>query len=107
VGLVFAQLSFAAIVGTFALRETLAPKDVRAGMLDPRSPVGLAQMRMMLLSLWPLCLLIGLFGTLEAYGAATPAAAWPYASAATVLLVIHAPDIASSRARLRRVNILA
>ena len=87
----FAQLSFAAIVGTFALRETLALKDVRAGMLDPRSPLGLAQLRMMLLSLWTLCLVIGLFGTLEAYGAATPAAAWPYVAAATVLLEIHAP----------------
>jgi hypothetical protein len=90
-GFVLALLALAAMVGTFALRETLVMKDLRAGMLDPRSPAGLAQIRSMLLWQWTLCLLIGLFGDLIAYGAATPAAAWPYVAAAAVLLAIHAP----------------
>jgi hypothetical protein len=90
-GFVLALLSLAAIVGTFALRETLMWKDVRAGVLDPRSPVGLAHMRRMLLSLWALCLLIGFFGNVVAFGAATPALARPYVLAAMILLVVHAP----------------
>ena len=45
----------------------------------------------MLLALWARCLLIGIFGCLLAYGAASPAAAWPFISAAAVLLVFHAP----------------
>ena len=88
---VFAMLALSAAVGTLALRETLALKDLRSGALDPRTPVGFAQMRRMLLWLWALCLLIGAFGNVVAYGAATPASARPWLAGATALLVFHAP----------------
>ena len=80
-GFVLALLSFPAAVSTFALREQLA--DAAAARV--------ARVRFLLLALWGRCLLIGLFGCVMAYGAASPAAAWPFAAGAAVLLVLHAP----------------
>ena len=71
-GFVLALFSLAAGVGTFALREPLALKHVRAGTLDPETPAGFARIRTMLVTLWALCLLIGSFGGLVAWGAASP-----------------------------------
>jgi hypothetical protein len=88
---VLALLSLVAVVGSFSLRETLALRDLRRGTLDPRTPEGIARLRSMLLVLWGLCLVIGLFGAVLAWGAASPRAAWPYTIAAAVLLVVHAP----------------
>jgi hypothetical protein len=90
-GFVAALLSMLAAVGTFVVRESLVLRDVRGGALDPASPTGFARLQTMLLTLWAMCLLIGAFGSLLAYGAAVSAAAWPYIVAAAVLLAIHAP----------------
>jgi hypothetical protein len=78
-------------VGTFSLRESWALRDIRAGTLDPCTPVGFARLRRLLLALWTLCISIGLLGGVLAYGAALPSAAWPYALASGALLVLHAP----------------
>lgn len=90
-GFVMALLSLATGVGTFSLRESWALRDIRAGALDPRTPAGFARMRRLLLTLWTLCLSIGLLGCVLAYAAALPSAAWPYALASAALLVLHAP----------------
>jgi len=90
-GFVLSLLALTAAVGTFALRETLVLRDIRAGSLDPGTPAGFVRMRRALFVLWVLCLAIGLFGGLLAWGAASPALAWPYTIAAAVLLLIHAP----------------
>jgi len=90
-GFVFALFSVAAGVGTFALREDLLLSGLRTGALDPRTPAGFAQVRRTLFALWTLCLLIGIFGGVIAYGSATATAAVPYVVAAAVLLAIHAP----------------
>jgi hypothetical protein len=76
-GFVLALFSLAAGQGTFAVRESLA---------------GAPQVRLArFLVLWLLCVLIGLFGSVIAWGSASPAAATPYVVAAAVLLVLHAP----------------
>ncbi len=76
-GFVLALFSLAAGQGTFALRESLA---------------GAAQGRLArFLTLWSLCVLIGFFGSLIAWGSGNPAAATPYVVAAAALLVLHAP----------------
>ncbi len=90
-GFVLALVAIALGVWTFALRETLALRDLRAGRLDPRTPEGLSRLRTMLLALWALCLLIGLLGGVLAWGAGSPRAAWPYVLGAGALLVLHAP----------------
>lgn len=90
-GFVMALLSLAAGVGTFSLRESWTLREIRAGGLDPRTPAGFARVRRMLLALWSLCLVIGLLGSMLAYGAALPSAAWPYVLAAAALLVLHSP----------------
>ena len=76
-GFVLALFSLAAGQGTFALRESLAG----AGTLRFAR----------FLALWSLCVLIGVFGSLIAWGSANPAAATPYVVAAVALLVLHAP----------------
>ena len=90
-GFVLMLLSLVAGVGTFTLRESLVGRDLRLGTLDPRTPAGFARVRGMLLALWTLCLVIGLFGCVLAVGAASPRAGWPYTLAAGGLLVLHAP----------------
>jgi hypothetical protein len=90
-GFVLAILALVAGVGTFALRESLVLRRVRVGTLDPSTPTGAARVGAMLLALWSICLLIGLFGFGIAYGAASPRAAWPYVAGAASLLVLHAP----------------
>jgi hypothetical protein len=45
----------------------------------------------MLAALWTLCLLIGLLGSVVAWGAGSARLAWPYVTGAGVLLLIHAP----------------
>ncbi len=70
-GFVTAIFSFTAGVWTFALRESRA--------------------RSTLLGIWGLCVLIGFFGSVIAWGAASQGAALPYVGAAAVLLVINAP----------------
>ena len=90
-GFVLTLLSLVAGVGTFTLRESLVQRDLRRGTLDPGTPAGFARVRAGLLALWTLCLVIGLMGCALAYGAGVPRAAWPYAFAAGVLLVFHAP----------------
>jgi hypothetical protein len=90
-GFVLALFSLTAGVGTFALRETLVLRKIRRGAIDPLTPSGFARVRTTLLGLWALCLLIGLFGSVLAYAAASPRAAWPYVAGAAVLLVLHAP----------------
>ena len=90
-GFVLALLSLTIGIGSFALREALAMREVRAGALDPRSPAGFARVCRMLLVLWALCLLIGLAGSLLGYAAGSPTVVLPYALAAAGLLLIHAP----------------
>jgi len=90
-GFVLTLLALLAGVGSFTLRETLAAREVRLGTLDPNTPEGFARVRAMLIVLWVLCLVIGLLGSLLAFGAASPRAAWPWALAAGGLLAWHAP----------------
>jgi hypothetical protein len=85
-GFVLALLSLPIAVSTFGRREEL-----RSVGLGPATPGSVARIPMTLLSIWMRCLVIGSFGCLLAYGAASPRAAWPYLSAAAVLLVLHAP----------------
>lgn len=89
--LVLGLLALVAGVGTFALRETLVLRDLRSGTLDPSSASGFARIQRTLVALWSLCLVIGLFGHVLAWGAAKPIAAMPFLLAAAVLLVLHAP----------------
>jgi hypothetical protein len=88
-GFVLALFSLTAAVSSFALRETL--RESCRATPDPSSPSHVRSIRAMLLGLWARCFLIGAFGCLLAYGAASPSAAWPFVSAAAVLLVFHAP----------------
>jgi hypothetical protein len=85
-GFVLALLALALGVSTFAAREKLA--EIRAATPAPAS---LARTRGLLLALWTRCLVIGAFGCLLAYGGGSPVTAWPFVSAAAVLLVLHAP----------------
>ena len=88
-GFVAALLSLPAAVSTFALREKL--REVRDATDDPISPTSVARVRGILIAIWARSLLIGFFGCLLAYGAASLTAAWPFVSAAAALLVFHAP----------------
>jgi len=91
VGFVLAIAALAAAVGGFALRETLALRHLRSGALDPASAVGFARLRLMLLLLWGLADLVGAFGVIVAWGAASPRLVWPYVLGAAALFVLHAP----------------
>jgi hypothetical protein len=88
---VLAIFSLVAGVGTFVLRETFALGPIRRGALDPDTPAGLRRLRTTLLALWSLCLVIGAFGVVIAWGAASPREAWPYLAGALVLLLVYAP----------------
>jgi cation transport ATPase len=90
-GFVLAMIAMALGVWSFALREALALRELRAGRLDLSTPVGFAQLRTMLYVLWLLCLLIGLLGSALAWGSGSPRSAWPYVAGAAVLLALHAP----------------
>jgi hypothetical protein len=90
-GFVLALIGTALGVWTFALRESLALRDLRAGRLDPATSEGFSRLRQMLLVIWFLCLLIGLLGSGLAWGSASSASSWPYLAAAAALLLIHAP----------------
>ena len=89
--LVLGLLALVAGVGTFALRESLVLRDLRSGTLDPNTPSGFARIQRTLVALWALCLVIGLFGDVLAWGAAKPIVATPFLIGAAVLLVVHAP----------------
>ena len=90
-GFALGVIAMALGVWSFALRESLALRDVRSGALDPATPQGLFRIRQMLAALWILCLAIGLLGSVVAWGSANARAAWPYVLAAGVLLLLHAP----------------
>jgi hypothetical protein len=77
-GFVLALLALTAAVSTFAGRETLRQQPGAAG-------------RFVLLTIWGRCGLVGVFGSLLAYGAASPPAAWPFIAGGALLLLIHAP----------------
>ena len=89
--LVLGLLALVAGVGTFALRESLVLRDLRSGTLDPNSASGFARIQRTFVALWSLCLVIGLFGNVLAWGAGTPIVAAPFLLATAVLLVVHAP----------------
>jgi hypothetical protein len=77
-GFVLALLALPAAVSTFAGREVLGehPRDTS---------------RLTILTIWARCWLIGGFGGLLAYGAASPAMGWPFITGGAVLLLVHAP----------------
>ena len=89
--LVLGLLALVAGVGTFALRESLVLRDLRSGTLDPNTASGFARIQRTLVALWSLCLVIGLFGDVLAWGAAKSIVAAPFLIGAAVLLVVHAP----------------
>jgi hypothetical protein len=91
VGFVLTLASLAAAVGSFALRESLALRDLRSGALDPASAAGFGQVRFMLFVLWGLADLVGACGVVMAWGSATPRLVWPYVIGAAALFVLHAP----------------
>jgi hypothetical protein len=78
-------------IGSFAIREALALRDLRSGELDPTTPSGFAQLRRALFVLWTLCLGIGMLGFVPAHGAAQPSLALPYLAGAALLFFLHAP----------------
>ena len=88
---VLALIALAIGVWTFALRESLALRDLRAGRLLPESAEGAARLRGMWLVLWGLTLVIGALGCVLAWGSASQRAALPYVLGAAVLIAIHAP----------------
>ena len=90
-GFALGVVAMALGVWTFALRESLALRDVRSGALDPATPVGFIRIRQMLAALWILCLAIGLLGSVVAWGSGDARAAWPYLLGAAALLALHAP----------------
>jgi hypothetical protein len=90
-GFVLALIALAIGVWTFALRESLALRDLRAGRLRPDSAEGAARLRGMWLVLWGLTLAVGALGCVLAWGSASPRAALPYVLGAAVLIAIHAP----------------
>lgn len=89
--LVLGLLALVAGVGSFALRETLALRDLRSGALDPNTASGFQRLRRMLFALWSLSLVIAALGNVLAWGAAKPLAAVPFLIGAAVLLALHAP----------------
>jgi hypothetical protein len=88
---VLALIALAIGVWTFALRESLALRDLRAGRLLPHTVAGAARLRGMWLVLWGLTLVVGALGGVLAWGSASPRAALPYVLGAAVLIAIHAP----------------
>jgi hypothetical protein len=91
VGFVLTLASLALAVGSFALRESLALRDLRSGVLDPASAAGFGRLRFMLFVLWGLADLVGAFGVVMAWGSADPRLVWPYVIGAACLFVLHAP----------------
>jgi hypothetical protein len=91
VGFLLALASLAVAVGSFALRESLALRDLRSGALDPASAAGFARLRFMLFLLWGLADLLGAFGVIVAWGSGDPRLVWPYVIGAAALFVVHAP----------------
>jgi len=91
VGFVLTLASLAAAVGSFALRESLALRDLRSGAIDPASAAGFGRLRSMLLVLWGLADLVGAFGLIVAWGSGDPRLVWPYVIGAGALFVVHAP----------------
>ena len=89
--LVAGLLALVAGIGTFALRETLALRDLRSGALDPNTASGFRRVERMLFALWSLCLVVAGLGNVLAWGAAKPIAAAPFLVAAAALLLVHAP----------------
>src|SRR5262245_36979281 len=65
---VLALIALAIGVWTFALRESLALRDLRAGRLSPHTEEGAARLRGMWLVLWGLTLVIGALGCAIAWG---------------------------------------
>ena len=88
---VLAIFALTAGVGSFALRESLALRDLRSGALDPATEAGRVRLHRMLWALWTLCLVVAGLGCVLAWGAASRAYAWPFCAGAALLLVIHAP----------------
>jgi hypothetical protein len=88
---VLGLLALTAGVGTFALRETLALRELRSGTLDPSTARGFAQIRRMLVALWSLCLAVAALGNVLAWGSARPLSAMPFLLASAALLLLHAP----------------
>jgi len=88
---VLALLSLAAGVGSFALREALVMRALRAGRLDPSTPQGFARVRTALILLWALCELVAVFGLVLSLGSGVPSLGWPFTLGAAALLLVHAP----------------
>jgi hypothetical protein len=90
-GFVLAIFALACGVGTFALRESLALREVRRGALDPATPAGFARLRRMLFALWLLCHGIAALGCVLVWGSGDPTSVALYVGGAAVLCAIHAP----------------
>jgi hypothetical protein len=88
---VLAIFALTAGVGSFALRESLALRDLRSGALDPTTLEGRVQLHRMLAALWALCLVVAGLGCVLAWGAPSRGPAWPFWIGAAALLAIHAP----------------
>jgi hypothetical protein len=86
-GFVLALLAMVAGVSSLALRE-----QVRVFLAnEPDTPASRTRVRLMVLDLWTRCVVIGVLGSILAWGAASPVAAWPFVAGAAALLVFHAP----------------
>jgi F0F1-type ATP synthase membrane subunit c/vacuolar-type H+-ATPase subunit K len=91
---VLALFSLAAGVGSFALREGLVMRGLRAGLLDPATPEGFARVRLTLILLWALCELVAVFGLVISIGSGEPSLGWPFVASAAALMLFHAPHAA-------------
>jgi hypothetical protein len=89
---VVAIFAIAAAVGTFAIRESLALRQMRSGQLDPTTPEGHARIRVALLVMWALCDAIAILGLVLAIASSRPQLVVPYAVAAAVFFVLHHPN---------------
>ena len=86
-GFVLALLAMVAGVSSLALRE-----QVRVFLAnEPDTSASRSRVRLMVLDLWTRCVVVGALGSILAWGAASPVAAWPFVAGAAALLVFHAP----------------
>ena len=81
------DLAMVAGVSSFALRE-----QVRVFLASqPDTPASRSRVRLMVIDLWTRCVAIGMLGSILAWGAASPVAAWPFVAGGAALLLFHAP----------------
>jgi len=83
--------ALAATVGTFAIRESLARRNLRSGAIDLATEGGRSRLRTAFLGAWALCDGIGALGLGLALASGDARVVTPYVLGAAVLFVLHRP----------------